>query len=807
MPARPRCAVGTMRATTLRASAVALSLAVVLGASVLEPGAGVLAVSETPYTVTSSATEVQAGDTLTLTPVVETDAVPSGTKVRCFMYIEGFENNVNWVRMLAASDGCEPWTFTVPASDPGRYRIAGYLLRGDGAGNVVGSIVAPDEGIDIAAGGTPVPFQSNYPINSWAPGAIATTAPHYGSPVTIKPPAGATGCDMRIRGGYEQTTARQASGCVPWTFSIPARVLEGPVEMFLDSSDALVTGWTGTSSWTDQRPEAGMLGAMSGHTYVPMGTFTATPGVTGGYSSNLPAVFMGPTRYHVRYSGSPEPFEFQPIVLNVETGTCVYQSRVVVPVVDGACSEPMSVPGRTDMSNAIHGTLATILDTDGRFIAKAEAAIGHIVPMADVAVDAPAAGSTEHPVMIEAAAESGVPAAYELTAEPEAAASATSAASSDLKGLVTATTSETTIVAGTFSPSMDTSGDRVSVQHRFLAPGRYRVTATFTDVKGAVRSSSTVVDVADKTPPAGSITVAGGAFATRTASVTISTSATDPSGVSQIALSNDGTTWTTKSYASSFGWTLAAGNGTKTVWAKWRDTAGNWSTPRSDKIVLDTTAPTATVPAHILQSGTAIAAGKVPVRVSWAGSDATSGVSRYELSKSTDGGTWTIVSTSLSSPSVYRSLTPGHTYRLRARAVDKAGNVSAWAYGATFRLTAHAETSTRVRYAGPWSTGSSSAYWGGSAKASSTRGAQATFTFSGRSVAWVAPRSATRGRAAVYVDGTYLVTVDLYSSASQAQQLVWSRTWSTSATRAVEIRVIGTSGRPRVDLDGFITTQ
>jgi hypothetical protein len=59
--------------------------------------------------------------------------------------------------------------------------------------------------------------------------------------------------------------------------------------------------------------------------------------------------------------------------------------------------------------------------------------------------------------------------------------------------------------------------------------------------------------------------------------------------------SNDNVTYSTaQTYATSKSWTLTTGNGTKTVWARFKDTPGNWSTPYSDTILLDTTAPTTT---------------------------------------------------------------------------------------------------------------------------------------------------------------------------------------------------------------------
>ncbi len=97
----------------------------------------------------------------------------------------------------------------------------------------------------------------------------------------------------------------------------------------------------------------------------------------------------------------------------------------------------------------------------------------------------------------------------------------------------------------------------------------------------------------DTTPPTGSVTINGGSAATNNTAVTLSLSATDNSGtVTQMQCSSDGTTFTpAEPYKTSTSWTLPAGDGQKTVYVKFGDAAGNWSSPVSDAINLDTTPP------------------------------------------------------------------------------------------------------------------------------------------------------------------------------------------------------------------------
>jgi hypothetical protein len=312
----------------------------------------------------------------------------------------------------------------------------------------------------------------------------------------------------------------------------------------------------------------------------------------------------------------------------------------------------------------------------------------------------------------------------------------------------------------------------------------------------------------DVTAPSGTVSIAGGATYTKTTAVTVNVAATDTgTGLSHVKLSNDGVNWNSRPYAPNQAWTLPATNGIRTIYVKWVDNVGNTSAVKTDTIVLDTVVPTTTAPRRGFVASTAISAGTIALRVPWSGSDATSGIARYELAQSTDGGVWTTVSTTLTSPTATRSLAPLHTYRFRVRAIDKAGNPGAWATGATFRISRYSEFNTAISYSGPWTTVSSPAYWGGAAKKSSSAGARASLTFSGRSIAWVARSGPDRGKAAIYVNGTKVATVDLYSATAQGQRVVWVGSWTTTASRTITIRVAGTIGRPRIDLDALVTAN
>ena len=91
-------------------------------------------------------------------------------------------------------------------------------------------------------------------------------------------------------------------------------------------------------------------------------------------------------------------------------------------------------------------------------------------------------------------------------------------------------------------------------------------------------------------PPTGSVVVDAGAAWTNSSLVSLVASATDDVAVTQMRFSNDNAAWSAwEAYSTAAkSWTLASGNGPRTVYAQYRDAANNVSTTASDGIVLDT---------------------------------------------------------------------------------------------------------------------------------------------------------------------------------------------------------------------------
>jgi hypothetical protein len=305
--------------------------------------------------------------------------------------------------------------------------------------------------------------------------------------------------------------------------------------------------------------------------------------------------------------------------------------------------------------------------------------------------------------------------------------------------------------------------------------------------------------------PAGSVEIEGGDSAVASTAVTLDVPATDgASGVTNVRLSNDGVSWTTRPYAPSQAWTLPAGTGTRTVWASWRDGANNWTAPVSDVVVLDTSKPTVTPLRVSFAVGQRAAAdGSMPVSLSWTGADSGSGVAGYDVAWSVDGQAFSTFATGIATPSVVRTARPGHSYRFRVRAIDGAGNRSAWVESTTVRRSVVGDSSSAITYKGTWRTANDGGFLTGTERRSSQAGAAAKVTVLGRAAAWIASVGPGRGIAKVYVDGDLVATVDLGASSTVTRRVVWAARWGSVDSRLVKIKVLGTAGRPRIGLDAI----
>jgi subtilisin len=221
----------------------------------------------------------------------------------------------------------------------------------------------------------------------------------------------------------------------------------------------------------------------------------------------------------------------------------------------------------------------------------------------------------------------------------------------------------------------------------------------------------------------------------------------------------------------------------------------------------DNARPTSSVPIGSFVPGATIpTSGLLPLRVSWSGADSGgSGIAHYHVGRSIDGRAYTTVLRANAAARLFAEWrAPNHAYRYRVLAWDHAANLSAPATSAGWIPRAVQSTNSTVAYRGAWRTWLHSSAYGGGTRYSGAAGATATFRFTGRAIAWIAPLGRLSGAAQVYVDGRYVRTVNLYAAGAHPRRIVFEQRWAASGTHTISVRVAGTAGHPRVDVDAFL---
>lgn len=170
-------------------------------------------------------------------------------------------------------------------------------------------------------------------------------------------------------------------------------------------------------------------------------------------------------------------------------------------------------------------------------------------------------------------------------------------------------------------------------------------------------------------PTADLIEINGGSEFCMSTDVILAMQASDDNVVGSMRFSNNGVTWNPEqAYDTSAPWTLSPGDELKTVYAQFKDSAGNWSGVISDTISLDTTPP-----AKPVMTPAPPTTNQRPTW-SWTSGGGGSGVYQYDLDTS---GTWTETTDTSFTP---EADLPEGNHRLVVRERDAAGNWSATSF-------------------------------------------------------------------------------------------------------------------------------
>jgi type II secretory pathway pseudopilin PulG len=211
----------------------------------------------------------------------------------------------------------------------------------------------------------------------------------------------------------------------------------------------------------------------------------------------------------------------------------------------------------------------------------------------------------------------------------------------------------------------------------------YNVVNVATDNGGDQTSNSTLhctvttSDLSGNGGPDGTVKINSGATYTTNTIVSLDLSKIQSGTPTQMQLSNDGLSWSTKrTYNTSTSWTLNSGDGQKWVYVRFYDSTGKYGPAASSSIMLDSTPPAA--PTNLVVSSSSTSGSNKNVTLSWTAPTDVTDLGGYRLYRRiiTSTGAFTLVCDT-SSTSCSDTFKKTDSYQYYVQAYDLAGNTSA----------------------------------------------------------------------------------------------------------------------------------
>ncbi len=202
----------------------------------------------------------------------------------------------------------------------------------------------------------------------------------------------------------------------------------------------------------------------------------------------------------------------------------------------------------------------------------------------------------------------------------------------------------------------------------------------------------------------------------------------------------------------------------------------------------------------------------LPFRVSWAGgrSYKVQWMTRSRTSAGWVSGPWrTWLDGTTASSAVFgagnrpTTVRPGQTFYFRVIATDDLGDTGPLSTAVPATVT-YDERATGLRYSTGWSAISASGRYLSTLRVATGAGRSVRLSAEGSEISVVGDRCAICGQVDVYLDGTRRARVDTRASGTQARVVLWRSGLLAGGIRnhVLELRVVGTPGRPTVRLDG-----
>ncbi len=148
---------------------------------------------------------------------------------------------------------------------------------------------------------------------------------------------------------------------------------------------------------------------------------------------------------------------------------------------------------------------------------------------------------------------------------------------------------------------------------------------------------------------------------------------------------------------------------------------------------------------------------------------------------------------------------PGTTYAIRARSVDRYGNVSAWSVPAQ---TSVPLDQASARFSRRWLRVVGKDRWLGAAASTTVAGQTATLQVAASRLQVIGERCPRCGRLSVTLDGRRMAMVDSRASKRLVRQALWtSGALARGRVHTLVVTSVATAGRPAVVLDAFTVVR
>lgn len=313
----------------------------------------------------------------------------------------------------------------------------------------------------------------------------------------------------------------------------------------------------------------------------------------------------------------------------------------------------------------------------------------------------------------------------------------------------------------------------------------------------------------DKTPPAGTVSLVSKYIKTTSATLNFSNIYDNLTTVTSFRYSQDFaaislSAW--EPFSSLKDITIDNTEGEQEVYIQFKDGTENTSTVFSTTVVYDKTKPVNVyITAPLLSTYHSLTSNKFTVK--WFANDWVSGVKNYDvqfnINKKTDPWISLLSGSALKSKSY--SNQSGNTYYFRYRAEDRAGNASAWS-SSDYTIIPVDQDSMKLSSGWRKSANASGNYMN-TLRLSNKAGAYAKYTTNAKGFYLLGTKGPFLGIAKIYINGTLVKSVNLYSSKTDYNKLLFSKKWSSSASRSIKVVVSGKkdsrSTGTWVDLDGL----